>query len=381
VSGRSAFEPWPAWPRGFAAGRQDRCAALVLSALAGLTPRRLLAAAVQAGTARACLELARDGRLGSEEDRRLAGLLEPEDLAAAVQACGARFVTCDEPDYPPQLRTIHDPPLGLFVRGSGLPQELAAVAVVGARRCTDLGREIARDIGSGLASLGVTVVSGAARGIDGAAHEGALGGSTGSGSCATVAVLGCGIDQAYPPGSRDLIRRILEHGALVSEYPPGVPARPFRFPARNRIVAGLSRATVVVEGAGGSGSLITGEHALEFGREVYAVPGAVNNALAQVPLALVRDGATMIRGVQDLLADLGLDGLAPARPADLTLAQHAAIEALAGPTLPERVARELGIPLTDALTMLMELEMRGLVRGVGGRFEATLAARSAGGAG
>lgn len=381
MSGRSVFEPWPAWPRGFAAGRQDRRAALVLSTLAGLTPRRLLAAAVETGTARACLELVRDGRLGSEEDRRLAGLLEPEDLATAVQACGARFITCDEPDYPSQLRSIYDPPLGLFIRGGDLPQELAAVAIVGARRCTDLGREIARDIGCGLASLGVSVVSGAARGIDAAAHEGALGGSSGSGSCATVAVLGCGIDQAYPPGSRDLIRRILERGALVSEYPPGVPARPFRFPARNRIVAGLSRATVIVEGAGGSGSLITGEHALEFGREVYAVPGAVNNALAQVPLALVRDGATMIRGVQDLLADLGLDGLVPAPPADLTLAQHAAIEALAGPTLPERVARELGIPLTDALTMLMELEMRGLVRGVGGRFEATLAARPAGGAG
>ncbi len=381
MSGRSAFEPWPAWPRGFATGRQDRGAALVLSALAGLTPRRLLAAAVEAGTAEACLELVRDGRLGSEEDRRLTGLLEPEDLAAAVQACGARFVTCDEPDYPSQLGSIHDPPFGLFIRGGDLPREVAAVAVVGARRCTELGREIARDIGGGLACLGVTVVSGAARGIDAAAHEGALRASSGSGSGVTVAVLGCGIDQAYPAGSRDLIRRILERGALVSEYPPGVPARPFRFPARNRIVAGLSRATVVVEGADGSGSLITGEHALEFGREVYAVPGAVNNALAQVPLALVRDGATMIRGVQDLLADLGLDGLGPVRPADLTLAQHAAIEALAGPTLPERVAREVGIPLTDALTLLMELEMRGLVRGVGGRFEATLAAHPAGGGG
>jgi DNA processing protein len=164
----------------------------------------------------------------------------------------------------------------------------------------------------------------------------------------------------------------------VSEYPPGVPARPFRFPARNRIVAGLCRATVVIEGAAGSGSLITGEHALEFGREVYAVPGAVNNPLAEVPLALIRDGAGMIRGPDDLLSDLGLDAaLTP--PPDLSLAERAALDALVGPTLPEHVARELHVGLADALTLLMALELRGLVRSVGGRFESTIAARAASG--
>jgi DNA processing protein len=223
----------------------------------------------------------------------------------------------------------------------------------------------------GLSLAGIQVVSGAARGIDAAAHEGALG----SGA-PTVAVLGCGIDVLYPAGSRDLLRRIVREGSIVSEYPPGVPAKPFRFPARNRIVAGLSRATVVIEGAAGSGSLITGEHALEFGREVYAVPGAVNNPLAEVPLALIRDGAGAIRGLDDLLSDLCLDA-AKGPPPDLSLAERAALDALVGPTLPERVANELRVGLADAITVLMSLELRGLVRSVGGRFESTIAASGA----
>jgi DNA processing protein len=364
--------PWPTWPDGFAASPVDRRAALVLSALGGLTPRRLLHLANEGKGAADCLALVRRGELGSEEDRRLAGALDPDGLAASVADHGARLVTCDDAGYPPQLLSIHDPPLALFVRGAPLPEAAAAVALVGARRCTDLGRELAWSIAAGLGRAGMTVVSGAARGIDSAGHEGALeaGGET-------VAVLGCGIDGGYPRGSRDLLQRIERQGALVSEYPPGVPPRPFRFPARNRIVAGLCRATVVVEGAAGSGSLITGEHALEFGREVYAVPGAVTNPLAEVPLALIRDGAGVIRGPEDLLADLHLDVATASVRADLSLAERAALDALSGPTLPERVARELGVGLTDALSLLMGLELRGLVRSVGGRFESTLAARAA----
>jgi len=365
--------PWPTWPAGFASGTADRSAAIVLAALAGLTPRRLLPVANEGHSAEACLALVGEGELGSDEDRRLAGSLDPTELATSLTRCGARFVTCDDPEYPPQLLTIHDPPFAVFLRGGGLPEQAAAVAVVGARRCTDLGRELARGIARGLGLAGIAVVSGAARGIDAAGHEGALGSGT-----PTVAVLGCGIDVAYPAGSRELLRRILHGGSVVSEYPPGVPARPFRFPARNRIVAGLCRATVVIEGAAGSGSLITGEHALEFGREVYAVPGAVNNPLAEVPLALIRDGAGMIRGPDDLLSDLGLDAaLTP--PPDLSLAERAALDALVGPTLPEHVARELHVGLADALTLLMALELRGLVRSVGGRFESTIAARAASG--
>lgn len=369
-------EPWPIWPLGFASEPEDRRAALVLSGLRGLMASRTLPAASRAGTASACLELVRAGQLGSDNDRLFERKADVGAMEAAVEACGARFLTWDDAEYPSQLRTIHDPPFALFIRGRELPAADSAVAIVGARRCSSLGREIAHDIGHGLATAGVSVVSGAAHGIDSASHQGALdaGGHT-------VAVLGCGIDVAYPARSRALIRDIAERGTLLSEYPPGVPPDPFRFPARNRIVAGLCSATVVVEGAEGSGSNITGEHALEFGRDVFAVPGSVNNALSHVPLALIRDGATMIRGVRDLLADLQLDQVAALPPPDLTLAERAALDALVGLTLPERVARELDLGLADVVPLLMGLEIRGLVRSVGGRYEATLAAgrgRSAG---
>jgi DNA processing protein len=357
------------WPDGFTSGAGERRAALLLSSLAGLRPRTLLPVAAEAGTASACVELVARGALGSEEDRRFVHLLEADAIDAALRACGARTVPWDDPEYPPQLRTIHDPPFVLYVRGGALPAAERAVAVVGSRRCTDLGRDLARALGRGLAAAGVTVVSGAARGIDAASHEGAL-----EGGGSTVAVLGAGIDASYPRGSRALLERIRGQGAVVSEYPPGVPPRAFRFPARNRIVAGLCRAAVVVEGEKDSGSLITGSHALEFGRDVFAVPAALNNPLSQAPLMLIRDGATMIRSAQDLLEDLGLGPGPSGPPPDLTLAELAAFEALTGPTLPDRVARELRIGLADALTLLMRLEMRGLVRSVGGRFEATLAA-------
>jgi DNA processing protein len=244
------------------------------------------------------------------------------------------------------------------------------VGVVGSRRCTDVGGELAHDIGRGLALAGVSVVSGAARGIDAASHEGAL-----SAGGHTVAVMACGIDEVYPPGSRSLVARILETGTVVTEYAPGVPAEAFRFPTRNRIVAALGRAVVVVEGAERSGTLSSARHALEVGREVFAVPGSVTTATSFTPNALIRDGATLIRDVSDLLADLGL-GFAHAQralPVDLAVAERAAFDAVIGAVLPERVARDLGVGIPDALGLLMRLEMRGLVRSVGGRFERRLA--------
>jgi DNA processing protein len=300
VRGDRARDPWPEWPDGFTAGERERRAALVLSALAGLRPRTLIRAAADAPTASACIGLVARGELGSDEDGRLVRLLRPDRIQAALDRCGARTLVWDDPDYPPQLRQIHDPPFLLYVCGGTLPEAARAVAVVGARRCTDLGRELARAMGTDLASAGVTVVSGAARGVDAASHEGSL-----DAGGPTVAVLGGGIDGRYPASSRRLFERIRERGALVSEYPPGVPALAFRFPARNRIVAGLCRAAVVVEGEKESGSLITGSHALEFGRDVFAVPAALNNPLSFAPLRLIRDGATMIRGAGDLLRILG----------------------------------------------------------------------------
>ena len=270
----------------------------------------------------------------------------------------------------PFLDLLADPPIGLFVKGRSLTGMPDVVAVVGARNCSSLGNEMAMDIGSALGSAGACVVSGAARGIDAAAHRGAL-----AAGGTSIAVLGSGIDLPYPKGSAQLLERIAAVGAVVTEYAPGVKAEPFRFPARNRLVAALSRALVVVEGAEGSGSMISVEHALDLGRDVFAVPGTVTNPLAQVPLALIREGATLIRGADDLLADLGLAArLAVAPPPGLPDDERRIYEQMVEPLLPDALARRAGLALPTAGTALVSLEMTHRVRGGGGRSERRLSA-------
>ena len=194
-------------------------------------------------------------------------------------------------DYPRLLAAIHDPPPALFVRGCGSDDVLSqpAVAVVGARACSSYGRSVARSLGRELAAAGLVVVSGMARGIDGEVHRGALEAGV------TVAVLGCGIDRDYPAAHAELARRICEQGLIVSEYEPGVEPAPWRFPARNRIIAGLCEATVVVEARERSGALITSDFALEEGRDVLAVPGEITSALSAGTNALIRLGAVPSR--------------------------------------------------------------------------------------
>lgn len=366
---RATPSPWQGWPEGFGDGEEDRRALVVLSALRGITPRQLLPIALQRGSAAATLAWIARGGAGSERDRAFARTLRAEEIEAAATACGSRFVTWSSPEYPAQLRQIHDPPAALYVIGRMPPDVTSAVAVVGARRCTSLGREAAHEIGRGLGLAGVTLVSGAARGIDAAAHEGALG-VEGS----TLAVLGSGLDVAYPFEGRSLVRRIGREGTLVSEYPPGVPPSAHHFPARNRIVAGLCRATVVVEGAERSGSMITAEHAMEFGREVFAVAGAANSRLSYTPLQLIREGATLIRGAEDLLGDLGLgfDGPRIERQVRLDPAERRVLAEMIEPALPDRLAAALGMSVPEVVGTLMRLELRGFVRNVGGRFETTL---------
>jgi len=279
-----------------------------------------------------------------------------------------------ESDYPSSLLDLYDPPAGLFVRGDRLSSPAPAVAIVGARNASPGGEDVTLALGAALARAGARVVSGAARGIDARAHEGAL-----DGGGVTVAVLGSGIDVAYPRQNARLIERIAARGSVVSEYPPGTKALPFRFPARNRIVAGLARAVVIVEGASGSGSMITADHALELGREVFAVPGPVASELAQVPLSLIREGAGLIRGAEDLLDDLGLSSVGagsesgePAggsRGAGLPPDEAAVAGAISGSEPAEAIAARAGLPLPRTLAALGALEVRGLVRLRGGRYE------------
>lgn len=183
-------------------------------------------------------------------------------------------------------------------------------------------------------------------------------------------MLGSGHDLPYPKGSGQLVERISRAGAVVSEYAPGVVAEPFRFPARNRLVAALGRALVVVEGARGSGSMISVDHALDLGRDVFAVPGPVTSPLAEVPLALIRDGATMIRGADDLLDDLGYAArLAAAPPPTLDHDERLVYEAVASSGLVDAIVARTGLPASTVPSALLSLELKGLVHSVAGRYE------------
>jgi DNA processing protein len=286
---------------------------------------------------------------------------------ARLQAAGVRWLARSDPAFPPLLRAIHDPPAGLFVRGAAETELLgrASVGIVGARSCSPYGAQVARMLGRELATAGLVVVSGLARGIDGEAHRGALdaGGQT-------VAVLGCGIDRDYPASHAELAARIRATGLAVSEYAPGVEPAPWRFPARNRIIAGLCAATVVVEARERSGALITADLALEEGREVLAVPGEITSALSRGTNDLLRLGATPLTGAEDVLE---VFGLFPAKPAAVDLGETAdAVLAHLrdGPASADELARATGLEAGALASALTELELAGVAVAAGGVFRA-----------
>ena len=260
--------------------------------------------------------------------------------------------------YPRLLAELHDPPSRLYVRGESADVlEQTAVAVVGARSCSAYGAQVARALARELAAAGVVVVSGLARGIDCEAHRGAL-----AGGGPTVAVLGCGIDRDYPRAHAELARRIAGSGAVVSEYPPGVEPAPWQFPARNRIIAGLARATVVVEARQRSGALITADFALELGREVFAVPGEITSGLSAGTNDLIRQGATPLLAAEDVLETLGLERAPPAVPDTLSAEARAVLARLAdGARSPDELVRETSLSSPRVAVAITELELAALV--------------------
>ena len=271
--------------------------------------------------------------------------------------------------YPPLLRAIPDPPAVLWLRGEAPPEllEQPSVAIVGARACSSYGRSVARTLGRELAAAGLVVVSGMARGIDSEAHRGAL-----EADGITVAVLGCGIDRDYPAAHRDLANRIAEKGLIVSEYEAGVEPAPWRFPARNRIIAGLCTATVVVEARERSGALITADFALEDGREVMVVPGEITSAVSAGSNALLRLGATPVTATADVLEAYGievvLDRLDP--PGGLA---GVLLERLAeSPASIDELARSSGNAPGDVAAALIELELAGQISEGDGVYRATM---------
>jgi DNA processing protein len=295
-----------------------------------------------------------------------AAVFDEQAYRRSLANAGIRWFARSEPTFPPLLAAVHDPPPGLFLRGVA-PADLLtapAVSIVGARSCSDYGAHVARSLARELAAAGVVVVSGLARGIDGWAHRGALdaGGTT-------IAVLGCGVDRDYPRAHAALAARIVESGLIVSEYPPGVAPAPWRFPARNRIVAGLAAATVVVEARDRSGALITADFALEEGREVLSVPGEITSALSRGTNGLLRLGAIAVTGSSDVLEAIGL---APAegcpRPDPRCAPAAAAVLAAldAGAATADELVRESGLTPAATAAALTELELAGLVSGAAG---------------
>jgi DNA processing protein len=273
-----------------------------------------------------------------------------------LRELGVTWLARSSPRFPHGVAAIFDPPAGLFVRGDGAPGLLdsPAVAVVGARACSPYGAHVARTLGRELGRAGLVVVSGMARGIDAEAHRGAL-----DGGGRTVAVFGCGIDRDYPASHADLAHRICETGLVVSEYGPGVEPAPWRFPARNRIVAGLAAVTVVVEARARSGALITADLALEEGREVLAVPGEITSALSAGTNALLRIGAAPVTRSEDVLEFFGIEPGGQSR-ARLSADAEVALGVLRdGPLTGDEIVRATGMSPAEASAALMELELGG----------------------
>ncbi len=307
-----------------------------------------------------------------------------EELSRA-RGQGASVLTLEDESYPPLLRASSDPPWFLYLRGELRPEDVLAIAVVGSRRATPHGLHVARGLGQRLAACGFTVVSGLARGIDAAGHTGAL-----EGGGRTIAVLGSGLDRIYPVEHRRLAEAISRNGAVVSEFPCGTPPLRRHFPERNRVIAALSWATIVVEAARDSGSLITAGLAADEGRAVYAVPGPVDEPNAEGTNALLRAGALVCRSAVDVVEDLAPQVVETARSIAATRAAAPPLPGLgpaaagaAGLTPDERrvlsrvpVTRGIGIESLGVacgmqpgalLAVLLELELRGLIRQLPGR--------------
>jgi DNA processing protein len=279
-----------------------------------------------------------------------------EDEAERTEKAGFRLVRWDDESFPELLRRVYDPPPVLWVRGA-LVRQAAAVAVVGSRGASAAGRLCARALGRDLGASGVTVVSGLARGIDTAAHEGAL-----DGQGLTIAVLGSGLDRMYPPENAALAARIAERGAVVSEFPLGTSPEPGHFPRRNRVIAGWSRAVVVVEAQMRSGALVTARMALDEGRDVLAVPGHPSQPMSAGTNQLIRDGAPLVRDAADVLAELGLSP-ATTSPHEAAGATRllAALRKDAPSSLEELHSR-CGRAIPEILGELAELELSAKVR-------------------
>lgn len=324
------------------------------------TPRGVLQASADELRQVPGLHAAAIGSILSFDPRPIA-----ERECLAIERSGARIVTCQMEEYPPLLREIHDPPPFLYVKGSidGLG---TALAIVGSRRASTYGMTTTRKLAAALAGQGLAVVSGLARGIDTAAHEGVL-----QGGGRTVAILGCGVDVVYPPENRSLYNELVEQGGLVSEFALGTRPAPEHFPRRNRIISGICRGVLVVEATEKSGSLITAQYALEQGRDVFAVPGNITSAGSRGTNLLIKQGARLVESVEDIVEEL-----APGRPRPLSAVAGPELtpeEALLytlladGPLHIDEIHGRSGLTVSALSAMLLRLELQGVVMQLPGK--------------
>jgi DNA processing protein len=363
--------------------RAETRALLLLDLLPGVGPARVGTLVSAFGSGRAALvapapafrALAGGDALAARSDPRYRDRVD-RGLERA-EALGMILLPWGDPGYPSFLRRLSDPPPVLFLRGNAELLQGRGVAVVGARRATARGREVARRLGSSLGASGVTVVSGLALGVDGAAHAGAL-----EGGGPTVAVLGSGAERSYPRSHRVLFQRVLERGLVVSEFLPGTPAHRYHFPRRNRVIAALARAVVVVEAREKSGALITVDHALDLGLDVYAVPGPIDSPTCVGSNALLGDGARPLLSVGELPPELApspaasagsgeedpREGPSAVRAGPVDDPDAAAVlRCLAeGAASIDAVARATGMGTPRALAVLTRLELQGRARRLAG---------------
>jgi DNA processing protein len=289
------------------------------------------------------------------------------DELARVQRQGASVVTWEDKRYPPRLLQIHGAPPLLYVKGEILPEDEWAVAVVGTRSATKYGRQMVEEIAGGLGRSGITVVSGLARGIDSLAHRAALraGGRT-------ISVLGSGIDIIYPSEHGDLAQKIAEKGAIITEYPLGTKPEAGNFPPRNRIISGLSLGTLVVEAGKRSGALITADFALEQGREVFALPGSATSGKSEGTNRLIQEGAAkLVLSVDDILEELNLTLVEQHREARMVVPgdekeAHILRYLSAEPVHVDEIGQRTSLPISEVTSTLTMMELKGMVRQVGG---------------
>jgi DNA processing protein len=287
-----------------------------------------------------------------------------------LKKTGARLITCLDAEYPSNLKTIHDPPGILFVKGDLQPEDQFALAIVGSRKPSDYGILVTERLASTLASQGFCIISGMAVGVDTLAHKGAL-----KAGGRTLAVLGSGLDVIYPPSNKKLYEQICNHGAVISEYPFGTKPDPGNFPQRNRVISGLSLGVVITEARKDSGSLITGNHALDQNREVYAIPGPITSKLSVGCHELIQSGAKLVQSIENITEELGSKiaplmhkELEPATPPDLTPDEQAVIQTLKSEAqYIDVLSAQCNRASSETLGILLMLELKGLVKQLPGK--------------